>query len=96
MILQKSDSNRKAKVILIVVGKHEIGTKVILQKIDINRKAKVILIVIGKHEIGTKVILQKSDSNRNAYIDILDEDSIKNHNNCDMNKNKKLSISVRL
>ena len=64
---QKSDSNRKAKVILIVVGKYEIGTKVILQKTYSNRKAKVILIVVGKHEIGTKVILQKSDSNRKAY-----------------------------
>ena len=36
---QKSDSNRKAKVILIVVGKHKIGKKVILQKSDSNRKA---------------------------------------------------------
>ena len=40
VLLQKSDSNRKAKIILIVVGKHEIGTKVILQKNDSNRKAK--------------------------------------------------------
>ena len=37
---QKSDSNRRAKVILKVVGKHEIGTKVILQKSDSNSKSK--------------------------------------------------------
>ena len=39
VILQKRDSNRKAKVILIVVGRHKIGTKMILQKSYSNRKA---------------------------------------------------------